>query len=95
VIGLVLGLCGMAGGSSIPGIGSFMNALNPVNLLLAVVMPEAIASRTLEEGLAVHRWAIALGSALAAAVGAGAVWAMHAAIKRTFMFTVRKLAGTA
>jgi ABC-type transport system involved in multi-copper enzyme maturation permease subunit len=95
VIGLVLGLCGMAGGSSIPGIGSFMNALNPVNLLLAVVTPEAIASRTLEEGLAVHRWAIAFGSALAAAVGAGAVWAMHAAIKRTFMFTVRKLAGTA
>lgn len=94
-IGLVLGLCGWAGGSSIPAIGSFMNALNPVNLLLAVVTPEAIAPKTLEDGLTVHRLAIAIGSALAAAAGAGAVWAMHSAIKRTFMFTVRKLAGTA
>jgi hypothetical protein len=36
-----------------------------------------------------------IGSLVAAGLGAGAVWAMHGALKRTFMFTVRKLAGTA
>jgi ABC-type transport system involved in multi-copper enzyme maturation permease subunit len=94
-IGLALGLCGVAGGGSIPGIGSFMNALTPVNLLLATITPEAVAARTLQEGVGVHRWAMGIGSLVAAGLGAGAVWAMHGALKRTFMFTVRKLAGTA
>ena len=38
---------------------------------------------------------LVIGSVVAAAAGAGAVWAMHGAMKKTFMFTVRKLAGTA
>jgi hypothetical protein len=72
-----------------------MNALTPVNLLLATITPEAVAARTLQEGVGVHRWAMGIGSLVAAGLGAGAVWAMHGALKRTFMFTVRKLAGTA
>jgi hypothetical protein len=94
-VGLVLGLCGLASGQSIPGIGAFVNALNPVNLLLAVVTPESVGSRTLEDGLGLYRSALVIGSVVAAAAGAGAVWAMHGAMKKTFMFTVRKLAGTA
>ena len=94
-VGLVLGLCGLASGQSIPGIGAFVNALNPVNLLLAVVTPESVGSRTLEDGLGLYRSALVIGSVVAAAAGVGAVWAMHGAMKKTFMFTVRKLAGTA
>ena len=93
-VALVLGLCGMAGGQSIPWIGSLMNALMPINLVAAIVTPEAVAPRTSEDGLAVHRIALVLGSAAAAAAGAATVWAMHASMKKTFMFTVRKLAGT-
>ena len=93
-VALVLGLCGMAGGQSIPWIGSLMNALMPINLVAAIVTPEAVAPRTVEDGLAVHRIALVIGSGAAAAAGAATVWAMHASMKKTFMFTVRKLAGT-
>jgi hypothetical protein len=95
VAGLVLGLCGMAAGGSIPVIGGFMSAFTPVNLVNAVVTPEATAGSTLESGLGPFRTALAIGSVAAAAAGAGVVWAMRSAMQRTFMFTVRKLAGTA
>jgi ABC-type transport system involved in multi-copper enzyme maturation permease subunit len=95
VAGLVLGLCGMAAGGSIPVVGGFMSAFTPVNLVNAVVTPEATAGSTLESGLGPFRTALAIGSVAAAAAGAGVVWAMRSAMQRTFMFTVRKLAGTA
>jgi len=95
VTALVLGLCGMAAGRSIPGVGAFMNALTPVNLLAAVITPEAVADDTLQQGLATFRVALAIGAVAAGALGAGVVWAMHSSMQKTFMFTVRKLAGTA
>jgi len=95
IVGLVLGLCGMAGGQSIPGIGAFMNALTPFNLVAATVTPEAVAERTIEEGLTLYRGSLAVGALVAGILAAVAVWAMHRAMKTTFMFTVRKLAGTA
>ncbi|NBQ16525.1 MAG: hypothetical protein EBU31_18400, partial [Proteobacteria bacterium] len=61
VTGLVLGLCGMAAGRSIPGVGAFMNALTPVNLLAAVITPEAVADDTLQQGLGTFRVALAIG----------------------------------
>jgi hypothetical protein len=94
-VALMLGLCGIAGGQSIPWIGSMMNALMPLNLVAAIVTPESLAPRTVEEGLMVHRIALVVGSSASVAVGVAAVWAMHGAMKKTFMFTVRKLAGTA
>jgi hypothetical protein len=39
--------------------------------------------------------ALAIGAVAAGALGAGVVWAMHSSMQKTFMFTVRKLAGTA
>jgi len=95
VTALVLGLCGMAAGRSIPGVGAFMNALTPVNLLAAVITPEAVADDTLQQGLGTFRVALAIGAVAAGALGAGVVWAMHSSMQKTFMFTVRKLAGTA
>jgi ABC-type transport system involved in multi-copper enzyme maturation permease subunit len=95
IVGLVLGLCGMAGGQSIPGIGAFMNALTPFNLVAATVTPESVAERTIEEGLTLYRGSLAVGAVVAGLLAAVAVWAMHRAMKTTFMFTVRKLAGTA
>jgi hypothetical protein len=94
VAGLVLGLCGMAAGGSIPLVGAFMSAFTPVNLVSAVVTPEATGGSTIEAGLGPFRVALAIGAAAAAAAGAGVVWAMRSAMQRTFMFTVRKLAGT-
>jgi ABC-type transport system involved in multi-copper enzyme maturation permease subunit len=95
VAGLVLGLCGMAAGRGIPAVGAFMNALTPINLVAAVVTPESVADETLQQGVGTYRAFLAAGALGAAAVGVGVVWAMHSAMKKTFMFTVRKLAGTA
>lgn len=95
VAGLVLGLCGMAAGRSIPALGAFMNALTPINLVAAVVTPEAVADQTLQQGVGTYRVFLAVGAAATAVGGTAIVWAMHAAMKKTFMFTVRKLAGTA
>jgi ABC-type Na+ efflux pump permease subunit len=95
VAGLVLGLCGMAAGGSIPAIGAFMNALTPINLVAAIVTPESVADEVLQQGVTTYRIFLAAGSLAAAALGVGVVWAMHSAMKKTFMFTVRKLAGTA
>ena len=85
----------MAAGRSIPGVGAFMNALTPVNLLAAVITPESVADDTLQQGLGTFRVALAIGAVAAGALGAGVVWAMHGSMQKTFMFTVRKLAGTA
>lgn len=95
VAGLVLGLCGLAAGRSIPGLGAFMNALTPINLVAATVTPEAVADEMLAQGVGAYRVSLAVGACAAAGAGLGVVWAMHSAMKRTFMFTVRKLAGTA
>ncbi len=95
VAGLVLGLCGMAAGGSIPLVGAFMSAFTPVNLVSAVVTPEVTGGSTVEAGLGPFRVALAIGAVAAAAAGVGVVWAMRSAMQRTFMFTVRKLAGTA
>jgi hypothetical protein len=94
VAGLVLGLCGMAAGGSIPLVGAFMSAFTPVNLVSAVVTPEVTGGNTVEAGLGPFRVALAIGAVAAAAAGVGVVWAMRSAMQRTFMFTVRKLAGT-
>jgi hypothetical protein len=72
-----------------------MNALTPVNLVAAVVTPESVADRTLADGIAGYRSALALGAVVAAGAGIAVVWGMRSAMQRTFMFTVRKLAGTA
>jgi hypothetical protein len=94
IAGLVLGLCGMAAGGSIPLVGAFMSAFTPVNLVSAVVTPEVTGGNTVEAGLGPFRVALAIGAVAAAAAGVGVVWAMRSAMQRTFMFTVRKLAGT-
>jgi ABC-type transport system involved in multi-copper enzyme maturation permease subunit len=90
----VLGLCGMTAGRQIPGVGAFLNALTPINLVATAVGPESMAEPTLESGAALLRGSLAVGALAAGIAGALAVWGMHGAMKRTFMFTVRKLAGT-
>ncbi|MFO0963562.1 MAG: ABC transporter permease subunit [Phycisphaerales bacterium] len=94
IVAGVLGLCGLASGGSLSGVGAFVNALTPLNLVATVVNPEQMAERSLESGMEVLRAGLLVGSLAAAVGGAVVVYAMHGAMKKTFMFTVRKLAGT-
>jgi len=92
-VGGILGVCGGAAGASIPVIGAVLVALSPVNLLMAVVAPGSAVGGSLEDPNSA-RIALMVGSGIAVAVFIAIVVGMHATMKRTFMFTVRKLAGT-
>jgi hypothetical protein len=92
VIGGAVGLCGAAGGRSIPVLGAALAALSPMNLAIASIFPASSIPASLGDPVAA-RWGLAVGSLLAAALWVGLVVAMHNHLKRTFMATVRQLAG--
>ncbi len=87
-----IGLCGAASGGSIAFVGPMLNCLSPLNLVVATVSPaQAIpASMQLQSGLTMSfLW----GATLSVALYVGFTFGIHAAIKRTFMMTVRRLSG--
>ncbi|MCH7798481.1 MAG: hypothetical protein IID28_08570 [Planctomycetes bacterium] len=89
-----LGLCGIPMGRNAPYLGAVITAASPMNLVWALVYPAA----SLEKGLALNADAsrvwLVMGAALASVVYAAVVYGMHTNMKRSFMMTVRKLAGT-
>jgi ABC-type transport system involved in multi-copper enzyme maturation permease subunit len=88
----VLGLCGFVGGREIGTIGAVLVAANPINLLAAGVAPADTIGKTIADGQSA-RFALLVGAAIAGLAYGFFVYAMHSHMKRTFMFTVRKLAG--
>jgi ABC-type transport system involved in multi-copper enzyme maturation permease subunit len=87
-----IGLCGMASGPDVPLLGPAVSCLSPMNLVFAAVVPfrSIGASLAAPSGLTAS---FVLGGAISAAVYAGLTFGMHAAMKRSFMMTVRRLAG--
>jgi len=90
----LLGLCAFAAGRSLPVVGAFINGLTPFTTVGAAVAPQEFMKESVGDNIVAARSALLIGSAAAMGVYAVVVWAMHASTKRTFMFTVRKLAGT-
>lgn len=95
-VALLLGLCAGASGRGFPVVGAFMNGLTPFSLVLSLVAPAFSMAGTVDSagGMALARSSLVVGALTAGAGYAFVVWAMHSATKKTFMFTVRKLAGT-
>ncbi len=93
VVAGILGLCGAAVGSNVAFIGPVLNALSPVNLVLAVTVPQSVIEASISD-VQSARVSLAIGSVIASAAYIIAVISMHATMKRTFMMTVRRLAGT-
>jgi hypothetical protein len=89
----VIGLCGFASGNGIPFLGSAVSAISPFNLVGAAFLPEATISETVREG-DVGGLSMLIGAAVAAVLYGFIVFGMHASMKRSFMMTVRRLAGT-
>ena len=87
-----IGLCGAASGGSLPLFGPAISCLSPLNLVLATVAPMDTISASLEiqSGLTAS---FLLGATLSVALYVGVTIGMHAAIKRSFMMTVRRLSG--
>ena len=94
VIGLVLGVCAAALGNSIPYVGAAAAAASPLNMLFATVDPSAWIGESMKSDVGAARTSLAIGTIVASVVFGAACFGMHAAMKRSFMMTVRRLAGT-
>ncbi|MCH2161416.1 MAG: hypothetical protein MK085_06035 [Phycisphaerales bacterium] len=90
----VLGLCGMASGRGIPYLGAAVSAGSPFNLIFASFMPAAAIPETLQEAQDTFGVSLLVGAAVSAVIYIGIVLGMHASMKKSFMMTVRRLAGT-
>ncbi len=88
----VLGLCGL-GAKNLPVVGAVLNTLSPINVLWAGINPAQAIPESILEGPP-GRIALVVGAAIAGAAYIFLVVGLHTNMKRTFMMTVRKLAGT-
>jgi ABC-type transport system involved in multi-copper enzyme maturation permease subunit len=90
----VLTLCGLATRGALDVVGGVIATFSPINLVMALVYPgQAIPSAMGTP--AAGRTSLVVGAFIAAALYAAIVYAMHTNMKRTFMMTVRRLAGQA
>lgn len=97
VVAGIVGACAWSAGSSIPAIGPVIAALSPASTVYGLVyVREAFAESFAAQGggLTAARVGLAIGAIITAGVYVTIVYAIHAAMVRTFDFTVRKLAGT-
>ena len=85
-------LCGAAAGTTVPMLGPALVSLSPVNLAFAAVAPARALGVSLNDP-EVLRTSFVFGGLLAAVAYATLTYAMLAAIRRSFMMTVRRLAG--
>ncbi|MCE2881011.1 MAG: hypothetical protein LW636_01435 [Planctomycetaceae bacterium] len=92
-VGLVFGVCATGMGRSIPYVGAAAAALSPINMLYATVDPAGAIEESLGD-LGAARVSLLIGTVAAAMAYGVAGWAMHGAMKKGFMMTVRRLAGT-
>jgi ABC-type transport system involved in multi-copper enzyme maturation permease subunit len=95
LVGGVLGICGVTSGRSIDVIGGFLSALSPINLLLACFEPGEFLNGSIADGNeTASRTSLVIGGAVASACYLAVVFGMHSSMKRSFMMSVRRLAGT-
>jgi putative peptidoglycan lipid II flippase len=90
----VISLCAIPAGDNLSFLGAVLSTFSPVNLLFAVVFPDKTIPDALSDGVFTARWSLVIGAALAAIAYAAISYGMHTNMKRTFMMTVRRLAGT-
>ena len=93
-IGLVLGTCAAAFGNSVPYVGAAAAAASPLNMLYAIVDPATSISKSLDD-MRGARTSLVVGTLAASVMYGVACYSMHAAMRKNFMMTVRRLAGTA
>ncbi len=89
----VLSLCGIATGGSMDVVGGVISTFSPINLLFAIVDPANAIPGALNHHVAAGRISIIIGAIITAVICAIVVYGMHSNTKRTFMMTVRRLAG--
>jgi hypothetical protein len=94
VVGL-LSMCGLLIGGSLDVVGGVTATFSPITLLFAIVRPDDAIAGAIQSSVMAGRISLIVGACITAAVYGAVVYAMHNNQKRTFMMTVRKLAGQA
>ena len=89
---MVLGLCGAAAGRDSSGLGPALSCLSPVNLALVAVAPQATIGPSLRAPSMLPA-AFVAGTIVTVIIEIIVTSAMLAAMRRSFMMTVRRLAG--
>ena len=74
--------------------GSVMSAFSPANLLFAHISPASWIPSSLNSGIGAARITLFISAIFAGATYAAISYGMHMTMKRSFMMTVRRLAGT-
>lgn len=94
VVLVVLGVVGICGASTgrVPVLGSVVACASPINLAAITLMPEQVLADQAKDGS--RAGVLVIGALVAAVIYALIVWGMHGSMKRSFMMTVRRLAGT-
>ena len=90
----VLSLCAMPAGRSLSHLGAVMTSFSPINLVFSIVYPANTISSALENDVITARTSVVIGAVVTAVAYAAISYGMHTTMKRTFMMTVRRLAGT-
>lgn len=99
-----LSLCGIPAGRTLSYPGAAFTAVSPINLLFSLVTPEEAMSSAMASAVAgagsrstaelmPARVFLVAGALVSGAAYSLIVYLLYASIKRTFMMTVRKLAG--
>ncbi len=89
----VMSLCAIPAGRSLSMLGALFVNVNPINLTFANIYPDLAIPSALSGGLASTRIYLIIGSLVIASLYGLFVYLLHSHIKRTFMMTVRRLAG--
>jgi hypothetical protein len=90
----VLSLCGLATRGALDVVGGVIATFSPINLIMALIYPADAIPDAISQPAA-GRTSLVIGAFIAAALYTAVVYAMHTNMKRTFMMTVRRLAGQA
>jgi ABC-type transport system involved in multi-copper enzyme maturation permease subunit len=88
----VLSMCGIPMGN-VPMLGAVVNTFSPINLLGSLVNPARMIEASIASDKFAARVALVIGAIVAGLVYAMIVYGMHTNMKKTFMQTVRRLAG--
>ena len=89
----VLSLCGLATGKNMDVVGGVFNTFSPINHIFSMVYPADAIPSAIDEQVGVGRASVIVGALIAAIGYALLVYGLHSNNKRTFMMTVRRLAG--
>ena len=91
-VAATIGICGAAAGKDIAVLGPAIQSFSPMNLVFAAVMPADSITASLENASLLTSSFI-FGAMASVALYVGVTIGMHAAMKRSFMMTVRRLSG--